>query len=99
MSKAIDFAQTVFAFLAVLGLAMWIGMIMKATPEDKLVEACKPIEFGADALHDVTTGLTGYPPTWTTNLKVYLMGGCYYFFSIVLRDNDAELEGSGVRTR
>jgi hypothetical protein len=101
MSKPFEFGQTVFIFLAVLGAAWWVGTIWKAQGEDRLVQACIPIEFSTDTLHQVTTALVGYPPTWTLKLQSYLMGGCYYFFSVILPDsnnNGSYIRSGGVRT-
>ncbi len=86
MSKPFEFGQTVMIFLAVLGVAWWSGTIWQAKGEDRLVQACTPIEFGTDGMHRITTALIGYAPRWTLQLQSYLMGGCYYFFTIILPD-------------
>ena len=92
MSKPFEFGQTVFIFLSVLGVAWWFGTIWKAAGEDRLTQACMPLEFVTDGLHEVTTALIGYPPTWTIYIQSYLMGGCYYFFSVILPSKG---DGSG----
>ena len=86
--KAFEFGQTVLVFLTALGVAWWMGAIMTAKADEKLKIACAPIEFTADGVHELTTALIGYPPRWTLNVKAYLMGGCYYFFSIVLQPSE-----------
>ena len=96
-SAAFAFGKTVLTFLATIGIAIWIGIIWKAEGEDKLVEACYPIEWSTDSLHDVTTALIGKEPVWTLKLQRYLMGGCYYFFSIMLRSGDDNPNSGGVR--
>lgn len=97
MSKPFEFGQTVFIFLSVLGAAVWIGTIWKAEGEDRLNQACLPLEFVTDGLHEVTTALIGYPPRWTLYLQSYLMGGCYYFFSVILPNPNEEGAQGGVR--
>ena len=84
MSKPFEFGQTVFIFLTVLGVAWWMGTIWKAEGEDRLNQACMPLEFATSGMHEVTTALIGYPPKWTLYVQSYLMGGCYYFFSVIL---------------
>ncbi len=76
--------ESLIAFALVIGAAIWIGTIYMAEREQKLVQACVPIEYGTNILHQVTTALVGYPPRWTLSLQSYLMGGCYYFFSVML---------------
>lgn len=95
-----DFARTVFLLGSVLAFAYWTGLVMKASGEDKLTEACHPVEFATDQLIKITTGLTGFTPNWTVKTKQVLQGGCYYFFSTFLfsegLDSDADAEG-GIR--
>lgn len=96
-----DFARTIFLLFSVLAFAYWAGLVMKAEGEDKLTEACAPVEFTTDQLIKITTGLTGFTPNWTVRTKEILQGGCYYFFSTFLFSGDVggeleEAEG-GVR--
>ena len=93
MGKALEFAQTVIIFLSVLGIAIWIGIVFKAEGEDKLVEACNPIEYTTNGLHSMTTALIGREPRWTLSLQRYLLRGCYYFFSVIVRDTDGNEGG------
>lgn len=95
--KAFEFGNTVFIFLAALGLAWWIGTIMSARGEDKLVTACAPIEFSTNGLQSITAGLVGYTPNWTISTEKYLMSGCYYFFSQMLDTNESGKTGSIIR--
>jgi hypothetical protein len=90
MSKPFEFGQTVFIFLSLVGVCIWIGTIWKATGEDRLNQACMPLEFATDGLHQITEALIGYPPRWTLYIQSYLMGGCYYFFSVILPDDQAD---------
>lgn len=98
---AMDFAKQVFLIFSILAVAWLVGTVMQAEGKDKLKQACHPIEFVMDGLRDVTEGLTGYSPRWTAQLKRYLQGGCYYFFSIILFKNnlgEGDEEVGGVRT-
>lgn len=96
--KAFEFGNTVFIFLAALGLAWWIGTIMAAKGPEKLDTACKPIEFSIDGVQSTAAGLVGYTPNWTLSTERYLMSGCYYFFSVMLKTggDDSAIQG-GVR--
>jgi hypothetical protein len=84
MSKPFEFGQTILVFGALIGICIWVGMIIAARGEERLSAACKPIEFSTDFIHEVTAALIGQQPTWTLYAQQYMMGGCYYFFSIVL---------------
>ena len=79
-----DFAKTVFLLFSVLFFAYWVGTVMKAEGEDKLVVACEPIDFATTQLVKVATGLSGFTPQWTVKTKTVLQSGCYYFFSTFL---------------
>lgn len=96
MRGVFEMAETVFAFLAVIGIAWWVGTIYMAEKEQKLIQACVPIEFSTNGLHHVTTALVGYPPRWTLSLQSYLMGGCYYFFSVMLPNQSQNINTGGV---
>lgn len=94
-----DFGKTVLLFASVLGIAIWVGLIMKSEGEDKYVEACRPITIGTKYLIKVSTGLTGRTPDWTVSVKKTLDGGCYYFFATFLFQDDlGEGVGQSVRT-
>lgn len=88
-----DFGKTVLLFISVLGIALWIGLIMKSEGEDKYMEACRPVTIGTKYLIKVSTGLTGFTPEWTVKTKKVLDGGCYYFFATFLFQKDL---GEGV---
>jgi hypothetical protein len=96
MRGVFEMAETVFAFLAVIGIAWWVGTIYMAEKEQKLIQACVPIEFSTNGLHHVTTALVGYPPRWTLSLQSYLMGGCYYFFSVMLPNQSGNISTGGI---
>jgi|GEM_PF-2307316 len=85
-SKPFEFAHTVLIFLALIGVCVWIGMIIAARGEARLEQACKPLEFTTDALHQVAFALVGSQPVWTLYVQSYLMKGCYYFFSVVFSE-------------
>ncbi len=94
-SAGISFGKNVFLFMSVVGVALWIGLLINSEGENKLNEACLPIAFVTDGVHDLTTGLVGYPPNWTLRMKSYLMGGCYYFFSVILTEDNTTDDYSG----
>ena len=100
-----DFAKAAFLVFSILGIAWWVGTVMKAEGDDKLLEACHPVVIVTDSVIKVTTGLTGFTPNWTLGTKRVLEGGCYYFFETFLfSDMDEGLEGElpaegGVRTK
>lgn len=79
-----DFFQTVLMFGLLIGVCIWIGTIIAARGEARLAAACKPVELTTDFIHSTTAALIGHQPTWTLYAQQYLMGGCMYFFSIVL---------------
>ncbi len=86
--KAFEFGNTVLVFLSALGLAWWIGTIMSARGPEKLETACAPVEFSMNGLQSISTGLVGYTPNWTLSSERYLLSGCYYFFSVILKPGD-----------
>ena len=88
-----DFGKTVLLFISVLGIALWVGLIMKSEGEDKYIEACRPVTTSTKYLIKVATGLTGFTPNWTVSTKKVLDGGCYYFFATFLFQSDL---GEGV---
>ncbi len=93
--KGVDFGMTVVLFLSVLAFAWWMGQVMKAEGEDKLHEACYPIEYTTAKVQELTTALVGFVPNWTVSFRRYIQGGCYYFFSIVLDTAGEGNESSG----
>lgn len=98
MGKAFEFGYTVLVFLTAIGIAVWVGIIFKAEGADRLVEACSPLEFTTDGLHNTTTALIGREPVWTIRLQAYLLSSCYYFFSVILSDSAEEGDlGGGIR--
>ncbi|MBI1308542.1 MAG: hypothetical protein GC129_01610 [Proteobacteria bacterium] len=88
MSKPFEFGQTVFIFLALIGVCVWIGMILAAKGESKLEQSCKPIELSTQFLHQAAFALVGNQPTWTLYVQRYLMSGCYYFFSVLFSQHE-----------
>lgn len=95
MSKPLEFGQTVLIFLALVGACVWIGMIIAARGEERLSQACRPVEISTQFLHQATFALVGSQPTWTLYVQRYLMMGCYYFFSVVLSQGPSDSIGGG----
>lgn len=98
-----DLARTILLLASILGIAWWAGTVMKAEGEDKLVEACHPVELATSSLINVTNALVGYPPKWTFGTKRIMDGSCYYFFGSLLFSNPSEAAessrpGGGVRS-
>ena len=83
-----DFGKTVFLFISILGIAWWVGTVMKAEGEDKYQEACQPVTITTKYLIKVTTALTGFTPKWTQAVKKKLDSGCYYFFATFMFSKD-----------
>jgi hypothetical protein len=83
-----DLARTIILLFSVMGFAWWAGTVMKAEGDDKLKEACHPVDFVTTQLIKVATGLSGFTPQWTLGTKKVLVGGCYYFFSTFLFAKD-----------
>ncbi len=104
-NQTLDIVTTGFMFFSIIGAAWWAGSVMQADGAEKLEQACYPVGFATDQVQRLTTALVGFTPRWTVATKQYLEGGCYYFFSIILKpDIDPETlpDGSpvgGVRTQ
>lgn len=96
MRGIFETVETVIAFLAVIGIALWVGTIYMSEREQRLIQACVPIEWTTDGVHHVTTALVGYPPRWTLTVQSYLMGGCYYFFSVMLPNTKDSIDTGAV---
>lgn len=79
-----SFLSTVLVFGFIAAICLWIGLIYTAQGEQRLEQACKPVEYTTNMLHEVTTAIIGRQPTWTLYTQRYLMTGCYYTFSIIL---------------
>lgn len=96
MHGILETMETVISFLAVIGISWWVGTVYMAEKEERLIQACVPIEWTTNGVHHVTTALVGYPPRWTLSVQSYLMGGCYYFFSVMLPNTSDSINTSGV---
>lgn len=79
-----SFLNSLIAFALIGGILLWLALIVSSHGEDRLEQACKPVEFTTNMLHEVTTSIIGRQPTWTLYVQRYLMTGCYYSFSVVL---------------
>lgn len=98
-----SFLSTVLVFGIIIGLCVWIGLVLTSQGEDRLEQACKPVEYTTNLLHEVTTAVLGRQPTWTLYVQRYLMTGCYYTFSVILSQRlpgeDADTFGGENDTR
>lgn len=74
---------SLLVFAALIAICVWIGMIVAAKGEQRLQQACKPVEYSTQLLHEITFALVGGQPTWTLYIQRYLMTGCYYAFSVL----------------
>jgi hypothetical protein len=72
----------VFAFIG--GLLVWLALVLTSSGEQRLDNACKPVEYTTDFLHEVVTAVIGRQPTWTLYTQNYLMTGCLYSFSVLM---------------
>jgi hypothetical protein len=94
-----DMLKTMIFTLSLLGIAVWVGFVIKAEGPEKLEEACKPVVMGTAAVQDLTKALVGFTPNWTYNLRQFMQGSCYYFFSVILTNSeDEEAQLGGVRS-
>ena len=87
-----DFAKSMIFALSILAFAWWVGTIMQAKGEEKLVEACYPVAFTGSKIQQLATSLVGYTPGWTYSFRRVSESGCYYFFTILF----SPVEDSGV---
>ena len=91
-NKTLDIVSTGLVFASFVGFFWWMGMIVQAKGEEKLDVACHPIEIVTEGAQSVTTALVGFTPNWPLEVRKFLQGGCYYFFSIVLRSGETGAE-------
>lgn len=80
---SMSFLTTIFVFGFIGGLLIWLALVLTSQGEQRLEQACKPVEYSTQLLHEVTQGLIGRQPTWTLYVQRYLMTGCYYSFSVI----------------
>ncbi len=79
-----SFLSTVLVFGLIIGLCIWLALVLTSQGENRLEQACKPVEYTTNLLHEVTSAVMGRQPTWTLYVQRYLMTGCYYTFSIIM---------------
>jgi hypothetical protein len=84
--KKADLFHSLLAFTIIGALILWAVMIFTHKGEERLDQACKPVEFTTQLLHEVTFALIGSQPSWTLYVQRYLMTGCYYSFSVLLSE-------------
>lgn len=75
--------NSLIAFAFIIALLIWGWMVFSAQGEERLEQACKPVEYSTQFLHETTTAIIGRQPTWTLYVQRYLMTGCYYSFSVL----------------
>lgn len=78
--------NTIVVFVFIGGLLLWLALVLTSDGEKRLENACKPVEYTTNLLHEVTTAVVGSQPTWTLYVQRYLMTGCYYTFSIIMQE-------------
>lgn len=88
--------STIVVFGALIGVCVWGLMIASAQGERRLEQACKPVEYATQFVHEMATTLAGRQPTWSLYVQRYLMTGCYYGFSIVFAETLEQNPLSGV---
>lgn len=76
--------NALLAFAFIIGLFIWLALVLTSEGEERLEQACKPVEYTTQLLHDVTAAIIGRQPTWTLYVQQYLMTGCYYSFSVLM---------------
>ena len=80
MDNVKGFLSTAFIAAAI----AWLGMIWYAEADRKLEVSCKPLEWTLGQVVKIATGLIGFTPAWTADVRQWLEGGCYYFFSTII---------------
>lgn len=89
--------STLLIFALIAGLLLWLALVLTTQGEERLEQACKPVEYSTQFLHDATTAIIGRQPTWTLYVQRYLMTGCYYSFSVILsQGTQGETVGGGI---
>ena len=88
--------STLIVFAVLIGVCIWGLMIASAQGERRLEQACKPVEYATQFVHELATTVAGRQPTWSLYVQRYLMTGCYYGFSIVFAETLEQNPLSGV---
>jgi hypothetical protein len=83
-SNVFESLQTFLIFLLLVGVCVWVGMVIAAQGARKLENACLPVEYVTNFLHEFVATATSQQATWTLNTQRYLMSGCYYFARMAL---------------
>ncbi|NBX86308.1 MAG: hypothetical protein EBQ80_03575 [Proteobacteria bacterium] len=78
-----DMLYTAFSFALLVGACVWIGAILATRGEERLVQACRPVEFTTTAFAQTVATLVGGKPQWVLYTERSFMTGCYYFFGII----------------
>ena len=91
--------NTIIVFGLIIGLCIWLAMVLTSQGERRLEQACKPVEYSTQFLHEMVTTVIGRQPTWTLYVQSYLMTGCYYGFSVIMSEgtSSSPLDGSVIR--
>lgn len=88
--------STLIVFAVLIGVCIWGLMIASAQGERRLEQACKPVEYATQFVHELATTVAGRQPTWSLYVQRYLMTGCYYGFSIIFAETLEQNPLSGV---
>jgi len=88
--------STIVVFGVLIGVCIWGLMIASAQGERRLEQACKPVEYATQFVHELATTVSGRQPSWSLYVQRYLMTGCYYGFSIVFSETLEQNPLSGV---
>lgn len=91
-----SFLSTILVFGIIGGLLIWLALVLTSTGERRLEQACKPVEYSTQFLHELTTSVIGRQPTWTLYVQQYLMTGCYYTFSIIMKEGIPGSDGDSI---
>jgi hypothetical protein len=76
----------ILTFIVLIAVCVWVGAIVSSKGENRLSQACKPVEFSTQLLHQLAFAVVGSAPQWTLYTQGYLMTGCYYAFSVIFSD-------------
>jgi len=90
--------STILVFGVLIGVCIWLVLVLSTQGERRLDQACKPLEYTTQFVHELATTITGRQPTWSLYVQRYLMSGCYYGFSIIFTETLEQNPLSGVPT-
>lgn len=88
--------SAILVFAILIGLGLWVLMVLSTEGEQRLDQACRPVQVGTQFLHDTASAVAGRQTQWTLYVQRYLMTGCYYGFSILFTNTLEHNDLSGV---